>query len=447
LQEVLPAGIECAVVITISASDPVRLQAQRHSAEEERKLIERFKQRDDPLCFLIVCDKLLTGFDAPVEQVMYLDKGPIEHDLLQTIARVNRTADGKTYGLIVDYWGVSEDLQAALGLKVDLFDRGDIENVGEVLRPLTERVRDLEENCRAAHRFFSGLMRNDVEPWVDRLEELSTRIEFQMAFRTFAQTMEELLPEPAALPFVDDLKWLGLVHLAAKRRLRDESLDLNECGAKARKLVGDYVRSTGVSVLLDQPVSVFSEKFDAYVKTLGSPEAQASEMRHALTHEINVRAEENPVLYRSLRERLEEVIRLAKEERLQAIEQLRRLRCVAHDLRTVSQTASELGFTDDRAYAFYRVLDEPAPSARMVEEEQTPYGNRLNVNDGRRALAEDVLQTLESLAVIDWTQKDDVQRVMRRKIKEILREAGYTFDELEPLTLKLMELARARLGK
>jgi type I restriction enzyme R subunit len=447
LQEVLPAGIECAVIITVSASDPVRLQAQRRSAEEERKLIERFKKRDDPLCFLIVCDKLLTGFDAPVEQVMYLDKGPIEHDLLQTIARVNRTADGKTYGLIVDYWGVSEDLQAALGLKADLFDRGDIENVDEVLRPLNERVRDLEENRRAAYRFFPGLVRKDVEPWVDRLEELSTRIEFQMAFRAFARTMDEILPEPAALPFVDDLKWLGLVHLAAKRRLRDDSLDLNECGAKARKLISDYVRSTGVSALLEQPVSVFSEKFGDYVKTLGSPEAKASEMRHALTHEINVRAEENPVLYRSLRDRLEEIIRLAKEERLQAIEQLRRLRGVAEDLRTASQTATDMGFTDDRAYAFYRLLDEPTPKAGMVEEEQAPYGDRPNLNDGRRALAEDILQTLESLAVIDWTQKDDVQRVMRRKIKEKLREAGYTFDELEPLTMKLMELARARLGK
>lgn len=447
LQETLPQGMECAVIVTVSASDPARLQAQRHSADQERKLIERFKQRDDPLCFLIVCDKLLTGFDAPVEQVMYLDKGPMEHDLLQTIARVNRTADGKTYGLIVDYWGVSEDLQAALGLKADLFDRGDIENVDEVLRPLNERVRDLEETRRGAYRFFAGLAREDVEPWVDRLEELSTRIEFQMAFRAFARTMEELLPEPAALPLVDDLKWLGLVHLAAKRRLRDDSLDLNECGAKARKLISDYVRSSGVSVLLEQPVSVFSEKFDAYVKTLGSPEAQASEMRHALTHEISVRAEENPVLYRSLRERLEEIIRLAKEERLQAVEQLRRLKAVAKDLRTASRTAADLGFTDDRAYAFYRLLDEPSATETKVEEDQAPYGTGANVNDGRRALAEDILQTLESLAVIDWTQKDDVQRVMRRKIKEKLREAGYAFDELEPLTLKLMELARARLGK
>src|ERR1700727_2813538 len=64
-------------------------------------------RKDDPLQILVVCDMLLTGFDAPVEQVMYLDSPLKEHTLLQAIARVNRTADGKTYGLIVDYWGVS----------------------------------------------------------------------------------------------------------------------------------------------------------------------------------------------------------------------------------------------------------------------------------------------------------------------------------------------------
>lgn len=447
LRELLPEGLESAVIITVTAADPARLQAHRHSAEAEQRLIERFKQRDDPLGVLIVCDKLLTGFDAPIEQVMYLDKGPIEHDLLQTIARVNRTADGKTYGLIVDYWGVSEDLQEALGLKADLFDPADIGQVGDVLRPLSERVRELEAARRGALRFFGGLAREDVEAWVERVEAQAARIEFQLAFRAFARAMDEVLPEPAALPYTDDLKWLGLVHLAARRRLRDASLDLADCGAKARRLISDYVRARGVTVLLDAPVSVFSQKFDDYVRTLGSPEAQASEMKHALTHEISVRAEENPVLYRSLRERLEEVIRMAREERLQAVEQLRRLRGVAEDLRATTRLASEMGFSDDRAYAFYRLLEESALPEGALNEDQAPYGGKAPVNAARRELAEEVLRTLESLAVIDWTQKDDVQRLMRRRIKEKLREAGYSLEEMEPLTLKLMELARHRLAQ
>jgi type I restriction enzyme R subunit len=72
-------------------------------------------KKDDPLTILVVCDMLLTGFDAPIEQVMYLDSPLREHTLLQAIARVNRTTDGKTYGLVVDYWGVSEALHRGAG--------------------------------------------------------------------------------------------------------------------------------------------------------------------------------------------------------------------------------------------------------------------------------------------------------------------------------------------
>ncbi len=90
---------------------------KHHTSDEQRKdIIERFLKKEDPLQILVVCDMLLTGFDAPIEQVMYLDSPLKEHTLLQAIARVNRTAEKKTYGLIVDYWGVSEALQEALAI-------------------------------------------------------------------------------------------------------------------------------------------------------------------------------------------------------------------------------------------------------------------------------------------------------------------------------------------
>ena len=102
------------MIISSTNKDKEHL-AEHHTDEDERKgLIERFLKGGDPLQILVVCDMLLTGFDAPVEQVMYLDSPLKEHTLLQAIARVNRIYDDiKTYGLIVDYWGVSEALQEA----------------------------------------------------------------------------------------------------------------------------------------------------------------------------------------------------------------------------------------------------------------------------------------------------------------------------------------------
>jgi type I restriction enzyme R subunit len=99
---------QSAVIISGTNKDDERL-VRHHTTEEQRKdLVARFLKKEDPLSILVVCDMLLTGFDAPVEQVMYLDSPLKEHTLLQAIARVNRTADGKTYGLIVDYWGISD---------------------------------------------------------------------------------------------------------------------------------------------------------------------------------------------------------------------------------------------------------------------------------------------------------------------------------------------------
>src|SRR3989338_4289026 len=106
-----------AVLISGDHNDEESLAKHHKTPAQEKEIIRSFKE--DPvekLAFIIVCDKLLTGFDAPVEQVMYLDSPLKEHTLLQAIARVNRTADKKDYGLIVDYWGVSRDLQAALGV-------------------------------------------------------------------------------------------------------------------------------------------------------------------------------------------------------------------------------------------------------------------------------------------------------------------------------------------
>jgi type I restriction enzyme R subunit len=96
-----------AVVISTSNDDDERMRRHGIDAQERKALLARFLDPEDPLQILVVCDMLLTGFDAPVLQVMYLDSPLREHTLLQAIARVNRTSDRKTYGLIVDYWGVS----------------------------------------------------------------------------------------------------------------------------------------------------------------------------------------------------------------------------------------------------------------------------------------------------------------------------------------------------
>ena len=148
-------GPESAVIMSAGHNDEERLARWHLGKEEQDRLIERFKDRDDPLVVLIVCDMLLTGFDVPVEQVMYLDAPLKEHTLLQAIARVNRPhGEEKTYGLVVDYWGVSADLQDALAV----FSTTDVQGA---LTPNVDELPRLQSRHAAAMRFLPDGRRCD----------------------------------------------------------------------------------------------------------------------------------------------------------------------------------------------------------------------------------------------------------------------------------------------
>ena len=126
-----------------------------------------------------------------------------------------------------------------------------------------------------------------------------------------------LLPDVRALPYQADLRWLGKIRGTARARYRDDQLDLSGCGEKVRKLIADAVAADGIEILVKE-VQLFSPEFDEKIEALKTDDAKASEMEHAIRHEINVRVEENPVFYESLRERLEKIIEQHRLERLDA---------------------------------------------------------------------------------------------------------------------------------
>lgn len=428
---------ESALVMSAAHNDSDRLAKYHLSKEKQQLLIDRFKDKNDPLAILIVCDMLITGFDAPVEQVMYLDSSFKEHTLLQAIARVNRIAEGKDYGLVVDYWGISRFLQDALSI----FLPKDIEGV---MQPKTDELPRLENRHRAALRFFDNVDKRNLEACIKELEPEDVRAEFDIGFRRFSQSMDMLLPDPSALPYIKDLKWLGKVRNAARARYRDPRLDLSGCGEKVRKIIEEHIRISGIEHLLE-PVSIFSEKFDDEVAKLTSIEAKASEMEHAIRHEIIIKFEEDPVFYQSLKEQLQKIIEERRKERIDAARQLKLLEIIKDEIKNVHKTAETIGMSETE-FAFYNLLSnkENKSGEWKVSEEHTDYGGD---NEPEKELAGLILESLEKLAVIDWIHKEDVQREMRKQIKRHLRAAGYRLDKIERKTIKLMDLARVRLGK
>lgn len=433
-----------AVLISGSNNDPQRLKKHHKTQAEEKEIIRSFKE--DPLeklAIIVVCDKLLTGFDAPVEQVMYIDSPLKEHTLLQAIARVNRTADKKDYGLVVDYWGISRDLQEVLGV----FQAADV--IG-AFTPKTDELPRLEARHRAAMRFFDDVNKADLEACIKILESEDRRADFDIAFKRFSQSMDMVLPDPAALRYSADLKWLGKVRNAARARFRDSTLDLSSCGAKVRQLIEEHIRTEGIQKLLE-PVSIFSKKFDEMVDILTTPEAKASEIEHAIRYEIHVRMEEDPVFYQSLKEQLEKIIKERKQERMSAIEELKLLQALVDDARNITNHAQELGFSEAE-YALYKIIAADTQVQEKEEKLNSPIIRESRVQyettkDFHKELTHSIMESLEELTVIDWIHKDDVQREMRKRIKGILRTEGFQFDVIEPLTTKIMDLARVRLAK
>jgi type I restriction enzyme R subunit len=414
-------------VIMSASNDDHALLTRHHTNEDQRKdLIRRFIDQDDDLAILIVCDMLITGFDAPVEQVMYLDAPLREHTLLQAIARVNRTAEGKTYGLIVDYWGVSEALQEAL----EIFAPSDVKGA---LQPKGDELPRLQTRHAAVMRTFVRVKdRNNLDACVAVLAPDDVRAEFNLAFRRFAQSLDMMLPDPRAHPYVDDARWLGKIRGTAAARYQDSTIDVSDCGAKVRQLIEEAVIAEGIQILVKR-VSLFTPEFEEKLRALKTDEARASEMEHAIKHEIHVKLEENPAFFSSLRERLEQIIADRKARRIDAAQQLGLLAALLRDLQNHADAAHRIGLSET-GFAIYGLLNTGTPPGKL-DEARTELASLLEE------------QLAPQIAIVDWVHKDDVQREMRRLIKRQLRAAAHAADRVDATAESIVDLLKRRNGR
>lgn len=276
-----------------------------------RARITRFKKpllhddpsKRDPLAFLIVKSMLLTGFDAPIEQVMYLDRSIQAHELLQAIARVNRTYDRKAAGIVVDYFGVARHLTDALAV----YASEDLEGALTRLEDEIPTLRDRHERVVSLFR-DRGLALTDIEGCVKLLGDDRLRAAFQVTLKQFLTSLEIVLPRPEALPFVPDSRTLGLIQLRARNRYRGDERPIGrDVGEKVRRLIDEHVIARGVDPSIP-PLSILDADFERHVEQQGSTEAKAAEMEHALRYHIRRHFDEDPERYQKLSERLEGIL-------------------------------------------------------------------------------------------------------------------------------------------
>lgn len=334
------ARIEFAPIVSCSNNDDPAWKTWTDGTAHEQ-LIKRFKKplfhadpaRADPLAFLVVKSMLLTGFDAPIEGVMYLDRPIREAELLQAIARVNRTGFGKRCGIVVDYYGVAQHLKEALAAYADEDVEGALASLKDempVLRDRHLRVVDLFRQ-----RGIESL--DDTEACIGALGSEKLRAEFAVKLKSFLASLDTVLPRPEGLPYSSDAKRLAYIYARARNRYKDTPVLGRDVGAKVRKLIDDHVISLGIDPKIP-PIQLTDAQFDTHVARAASDRAKASEMEHAIRSHIRKHTDEDPVLYRKLSERLNEIFRTLGEQWNEVIAQLQK---IIDELRTGKAGAAD----------------------------------------------------------------------------------------------------------
>lgn len=399
------------------------------------KVVPRFQDPADPLRFVIVCNKLLTGFDAPIEQAMYLDNPLTDHTLLQAIARTNRVyGTTKDHGLIVDYIGVSNKLDEALAA----YRR---EDVASALHDQDE----LHDRLRVAHRAVMALLppaprtadvKADVLAVIDHLGTEDEWFAFRSAADAFVKTYGSLSPDPRVIPYGADLKFVGAVVPYGKLHFEQvEETDWKAYSEKVRAMLDEHLDVTGLRTVCKLRSLTDPGFWDDFG---GAADLKTAAVRKLaeLKKETSERAAKNPARYERFSDRIKELIEQFNAGLLTDREALDATRSVAEDVRA-ADAAHEGSGLPKRAFDLHALLETfrseapeaPAPS-ETAEPPPPPYeagGNGEADGPGpsgleRAALAIDALYASDETAPPHWQDKGQLKKDLRGRVRRLVRD-------------------------
>jgi type I restriction enzyme, R subunit len=399
--------------------------------------IARFKKplthadpdKADPLAILCVKSMLLTGFDAPEEQVIYMDRPMQGVELLQAIARVNRTARGKTHGLVVDYYGLGDKLSEGLRIYADEgYERDAIPASIEDDLPL------LEQQHRAVLATFrdQGKDITDIDSCVEILADARSRGAFVVRLRKFLRTLDGLMPRRQAVRYLGDAKRLGRISAIAGNLYRDgQAKAVIGAGPKVQQLINAHLLAQGIDLRVE-PIGILDTRFDEEVASHRSKRTQASEMEQAARYHIDVHFEEDPARYRKLSERLQEILDRWAERWDELAEQLK---LFVTEVRA-EETAPDGTGLDTRTEApFWRVLKAHAAEGTDPKILVEPTRGLLDL-------------VRAEISAVDFWRNAHAQAALRSKVVTYL-DAGdlVAYDQLDRAADDVMGIAKALHGR
>lgn len=396
---------------------------------------EAIKNRfcDGEIDILIVCSKLLTGFDAPLCQVLYIDKELKEHGLLQAIARTNRLHEGKDYGLIVDYRGLIEKLDTAMdmysGAGLENFDGGDLKGV-------VVDVMSAIGNLRSAYTQLVELFApvgsiSDAEAVEVFLADDNVRQDFYTLLCAFGRALHLVLNAEQAYnalskeerqKYQDTFIFFSKVRRSVKLQYCD-AIDNAEYEPLMQNLLDTHLSVAGLKKITS-PIDILNkDDFEKELEELGSLRSKADAIASRMTRSISEKRDENPAYYDSFSKRIRDALALYKEKVISEAEYLAKMRTIMEDYYAGKSTVSypERIKNNVHAQAFFGVLT--ALFDEVEDERITP--------DFVAEVSEEITKIVASHSQVDWTNN----KTIHDRISQDIDDLFYKYEKEHGLKL------------
>lgn len=396
---------------------------------------EAIKNRfcDGEIDILIVCSKLLTGFDAPLCQVLYIDKELKEHGLLQAIARTNRLHEGKDYGLIVDYRGLIEKLDTAMdmysGAGLENFDGGDLKGV-------VVDVMSAIGNLRSAYTQLVELFApvgsiSDAEAIEVFLADDKMRQDFYTLLCAFGRALHlvrnaeqayNALSKEERQKVQDTFIFFSKVRRSVKLQYCD-AIDNAEYEPLMQNLLDTHLSVAGLKKITS-PIDILNkDDFEKELEELGSLRSKADAIASRMTRSISEKRDENPAYYDSFSKRIRDALALYKEKVISEAEYLAKMRTIMEDYHAGRSTVSYPARIKNNvhAQAFFGVLT--ALFDEVEDERITP--------DFVAEVSEEITKIVASHSQVDWTNN----KTIHDRISQDIDDLFYKYEKEHGLKL------------
>ena len=419
----------------------------------QENLISRFKNQELPE-LMIVVDKLLTGFDEPKVAVMYLDRKLNGHTLLQAVARVNRTCEGKDYGYIIDYEGVLKELDEALGVYSE-YDEDDLDVFRETLVPVSDKIAELPQRHSDLWELFKMIPnKRDLEAYAQSLRMEDRRHEFYDRLTAFSSVLQlalstkeffETTDEKAIHRYKDDLNMFAKLRTAVQLRYSD-TIDYKKYEARIEKLINHHVESDAVKVITNL-VNIFDkDNFQKEVDSVVGTAAKADTIATRTAKYIQENMDSDPAFFKKFSQLIKETIELYEQGRLTDNEYLEKMMQYKEDVlnHTDSELPPELEH-NNAAKAYFGIAlenDKRLFPGMPVREMALATANAFDDIIRQTVIVEDSV-------LVDWQSKNDIIGKMKIRLEDELidnvkRKYGvsFPFDDMDIIIDGCVDVAK-----